>query len=260
MNTRLFPLKLTLVFLMFIIIPSSVSSKSIHYLSDSYESIAQKGKSQNKYFFVKFAASWCATCKVMNNNANNNPTLVNFIEKNFLAVKADIENPVGKKWKDKFETCCLPTLIVFSPDGYEVNRKQGSISSSEFLSFLENAIGKKATLILKNTTPSYTLWETSVSNTPVAKPQPLTVISKEIVKSTSEWTLLISKHSNLQDANKEIKTLKNKLDDPIILSAKRNAQRLIYQISIGNISNEQEAIMLRKKLLAKNIRCSLIKE
>ena len=269
MNYNRIPSKLTLVLLMCTLVPVLLFSNSINYLSDSYESISQKGKSQNKYFFVKFSADWCAPCKVMDSNVNNNPTLVNFVQDNFLAVKADIDDTTGKEWKDKFNACCLPTLVVFSPDGYELGRKEGTIPSSEFLSFLENAIGKKATLVMKNTTPSFTLNERPVINTkPKSKPKPqfVTMTSKGTATTISapvvsqKWTLLISKHSELKDANKEIKTLKNKLDDAILLTAKMDNQRLIYQVSIGNISNEQEAIMLRKKLKAKDIRSSIIKE
>jgi len=251
MKNNFSPSKLTLVFLMCTLVSSFIFANSINYLSDSYESISQKGKSQNKYFFVKFAADWCAPCKVMDENSNNNPTLVNFVQENFLAVNADIETSSGKKWKSKLNVCCLPSLVVFSPDGYEISRKEGAVPSSEFLSFLEKALGKKATLILKNTTPSYTLGEIPVSNSKpnaqfvsmTSKGEPTTVATPIV---SQKWTLLISKHSKLQDANKEIKKMVD--------------QKLVYQISIGNISNEQEAMMLRNKLKAKNIRSSIIKE
>ena len=246
-------------------IPFQSWGSSINYSTDSFESIIKKSSSQNKYFFVKFAADWCAPCKVMDQSANKNPTLVNFIQENLLAVKADVDQTTGQQWKDQLNACCLPTLVVFSPDGYELGRKEGSIPSSEFLSFLENAIGKKATLVFRNPAPSYTSNKSSIkrsSYVAVGTPQPqlVAMTSKGSTLNTSKWTLLISKHSKLQTANKEIKTLKNKLNDDIILTAKMDNQKLIYQVSIGNISNEQEAIRLRKKLKSKNIRSSIIKE
>ena len=241
-----------------LMLPYSSFGSSINYSADSYESVIQKSKSQNKYFFVKFSAHWCTTCKVMDESANNNPTLVSFVNENFLPVKADMDSSVGKQWKDQLNVCCLPTLVVFTPDGNELGRNEGGIPSSEFLSFLENAVGKKAPIISQPAFVAQPSRTVSTYSTP--QPKFVSLTPKGEIKNSSKWTLLIAQHTQLKEANIEIKKLKQKLTDDIILNAKKENNKMLYQVSIGNITSEQEAIRLRKKLQSKNIRCSLIKE
>lgn len=261
-----------IVFLLFLVLPSFIFAKSINYKSGNFQSIVQKSQSQNKHFFVKFSANWCATCKLMTTNNNNNPTLVNFVEDNFIAVKADVDSSIGKEWRDKYEVCCLPTLIVFSPDGYEIARNQGGIPSSEFLTFLENAISKKASIIAKNF-PKPIISKPTIAPTYMAPPRPAIVTTytppkPQFVKLNAKgeqpvnqkWTLLIGKYSQLKNANVQIKALKKELsNDAILLTAKSENNKLIYNVTVGGIQNEQEAIVLRKKLLSKNIRSTLLK-
>lgn len=219
---------------------------SINYSTDSYESIIQKSKTQNKYFFVRFTANWCTTCKVMEENSNNNSTLVNFINKNFLAVKADMDTPSGQQWKDQLNVCCLPTLIAFSPDGQELGRKEGGIPSSEFLSFLENISEKKSTLPIATTFSP-------------PKPQLVSLTSKgKTINNNSIWTIT-SQYTQLKNANTEIKNLKQKLNHDIFMNAKREKNKMVYQISIRNISDQKEAVRIMNELQSENIQYFLKK-
>lgn len=130
--------KLLLSLLLTMGLSFSLFANSIRFISVDFPTATKLSIEQNKFFFVNYSAKWCPTCRVMEETANTNLELLDYISQNFIAIKANIDDPIGKEWQYKYEVTCLPTLIVFSPDGQEITRAGGGLTGSQFLRLLKS--------------------------------------------------------------------------------------------------------------------------
>ncbi|HFB99775.1 MAG TPA: hypothetical protein ENJ53_03115 [Phaeodactylibacter sp.] len=136
--------KLFLTLITILLHTTFLSASTIRFISVDYPTAIQLSTEQHKFFFVNYSAKWCPTCTVMEETANANLELLDYIHNNFIAIKADVDDAIGKEWQDRYEVSCLPTLIVFSPNGKEITRIGGGLTASEFLLILKSIEGENS--------------------------------------------------------------------------------------------------------------------
>lgn len=150
MTHNYFSKKLFITLITLFLQTTFLSANSIRFISVDYPTVTRLSSEQNKFFFVNFSAKWCPTCTVMEETANANAELVEYIHNNFIAVKADVDDIIGKEWQNKYEVTCLPTLIVFSSDGQEITRIGGGLTASEFLIILKSIEDENPSYVSRN--------------------------------------------------------------------------------------------------------------
>lgn len=91
---------------------------------------------QEKKIFISFSAPWCMPCKMMNETIYNDREIADFLNDNFVNIKADIETTTGKHWKEHYNAHYLPTTVFVSESGEEIDRIVGVPSQSQFLDML----------------------------------------------------------------------------------------------------------------------------
>lgn len=245
-------------------------ANSINFIQADFETVAKLGAIENKYFFVNYSADWCTTCKVMEETSNANPTLVNLIDDKFIAVKANVDSPQGKLWQKQYGVTCLPTLIMFSPEGKEVARRNGGITSSEFLIFLEqfesipnssyasvNVNPEVQTVVLKSTENSNSIFTKSNNSILTSKGN---VVQKEttITEGVKNYGVQVGLYSDLNNANRKIDKLKKRMKQPVMLRYEKIKEKLIYQVIIGEYSQEGDAEQFVKALNSKGFKGYII--
>ncbi len=119
-------------------------------------------KKSPRMVMVDVYTPWCGPCKMMNNSTFKDPELVNYIGKNFYAVKFNAEGPDpitfnGKEYANpKFRTDIpknrrnqmhqftgtlgvrgYPTIVIFDTKLNKVNSAVGYRSAPQLLEFLK---------------------------------------------------------------------------------------------------------------------------
>lgn len=269
MRDKLIKGTLFFIFVTMLLQDSFALNTSIDFIQADHKTVTRLSTFESKHFFVNYSADWCATCEVMEETSNANPTLVDFINKKFIAVKANVDNAQGKLWQTQYGVTCLPTLIVFSPDGKEVARKKGGITSSEFLVFLQQFETLPTQSYTVNNKPNkqFNTTESNLNHTLTISTDNFKLTRKgEAIKNKSKaisslknYGVKVGMYSELKNANLKIDRLKKELNQPVILRFEKVREELIYQVIIGEYSLEKEATQLVSSLKSKGIKGHVIK-
>jgi thioredoxin-related protein len=103
--------------------------------------IATKKANENSmYQVLVFNAEWCLPCKWMEKNTFTDDALINYLNKNSISSKINIDSEDGYKVMSKFNVKVLPTLIVLNAKGEEISRKQELMDGKSMLKFISNYI------------------------------------------------------------------------------------------------------------------------
>jgi thiol:disulfide interchange protein len=110
--------------------------------TDELEAVLKRAKAENKLVFVDFYTTWCLPCKVMEQGAFVDYDLAQFMNKNFLNVRVNAEDGIGKMHKNNFLVFAYPTLLFLNGDGTELMRKEGSCSIEDLKKMGRTALWK----------------------------------------------------------------------------------------------------------------------
>lgn len=94
------------------------------------------GKAQGKMVFVFFWADWCTYCHTMDRETFHNQTVVDLLDKNFIAVKVDSDRE--QKLSSHYRVRGLPDNLFFSESGDVFARRTGYIPPDTFIKILRS--------------------------------------------------------------------------------------------------------------------------
>ena len=115
----------------------------VKFLSGDWSAAQQKAKSEQKLYFVDFDASYCASCRNMDESTYQDPGLANFMENNVVALRLDVQDFEGAMWSQNYEVEALPTMLIFNQDGKLVKRLVGYKSAKDLMAAFTEVLPKK---------------------------------------------------------------------------------------------------------------------
>ncbi len=135
MKTRFFaPLVLVCIFAA--LLPPVASGGSRPLKWHSFDEGMALGKAQGKVVFVFFWADWCTYCHTMDRETFHNKTVVDLLDKNFIAVKVDSDRE--QKLSNLFRIRGLPDNWFFSKSGSVLGHRPGYIPPDTFIKILRS--------------------------------------------------------------------------------------------------------------------------
>ncbi len=135
MKTRFFaPLVLVCIFVA--LLPPVASGGSRPLKWHSFDEGMALGKAQGKVVFVFFWADWCTYCHTMDRETFHNKTVVDLLDKNFIAVKVDSDRE--QKLSNLFRIRGLPDNWFFSKSGSVLGHRPGYIPPDTFIKILRS--------------------------------------------------------------------------------------------------------------------------
>jgi thioredoxin-related protein len=134
-KTRFFaPLVLVCIFAA--LLPPVASGGSRPLKWHSFDEGMALGKAQGKVVFVFFWADWCTYCHTMDRETFHNKTVVDLLDKNFIAVKVDSDRE--QKLSNLFRIRGLPDNWFFSKSGSVLGHRPGYIPPDTFIKILRS--------------------------------------------------------------------------------------------------------------------------
>jgi len=127
---------------------NQVEIKGIEFIKGiSWQQVIEKAKSEGKSIFVDCYTTWCVPCKKMERDVFSDELVGDFFNKNFICYKLQIDSTKNDNdqikatyrdagfFKNKYDIYTFPTALFFSSDGKLLTKKEGLITSAEFLRF-----------------------------------------------------------------------------------------------------------------------------
>lgn len=93
--------------------------------ADAFTPVLEAAKKQKKLIFVEFYASWCAPCKVMEEDVFTQKPTFAYLNNNFINYRVDFDSPTGSKLAAIFEVKTLPTVLFVNDNAVVLTRHTG---------------------------------------------------------------------------------------------------------------------------------------
>jgi thioredoxin-related protein len=113
--------------------PPQAADGDIQWLS--YAEGRDRGASQNKKVFLVFDADWCGYCAKMNKKTFRHPSVVAYVNRNFVPIKVDSDKE--QTITEKYRVRGLPSTWFISETGDPIANRPGYISPDEMLDILK---------------------------------------------------------------------------------------------------------------------------
>ncbi len=109
----------------------------VAWSEDSFETILEKARAENKYVLIDFYTTWCGPCKKMDKETYTASGVQEFLSE-MIAVKIDCEKGEGIEVGKKFRVHTWPSTALLGPDGEEIDRAVGFLDADHFLKVMNN--------------------------------------------------------------------------------------------------------------------------
>jgi len=106
----------------------------------SYEELQKEAKTNEKCYFLMFHTDWCMPCKKMEAEVFADASTGNFINRHFYPYMVDGEKGAYSYLVQDLFITSYPTIIIFSPEGKELQRINGYNNKEALLDKLKNHI------------------------------------------------------------------------------------------------------------------------
>ena len=110
--------------------------------NDDLDAALAMAKAEKKPVFIDFYADWCAPCKVLDDGVFHDYDVAEFMNKNVINLKVNIEKGNGAALKQKMWVSALPTLLFLYPNGQEIGRKEALPLIADFKKMMKTAVWK----------------------------------------------------------------------------------------------------------------------
>lgn len=119
-----------------------VDARVVFLPNDDLDAALAMAKAENKPVFIDFYADWCAPCKVLEDGVFHDYDVAEFMNKNVINLRVNIEKGNGAALKQKMWVSALPTLLFLDPKGQEIGRKEALPLIADFKKMMKTAVWK----------------------------------------------------------------------------------------------------------------------
>lgn len=110
-----------------------VSVAQVDAQTVSLSSARAKASREGKILLVDFTARWCLPCQMMDETTFADEQVLDYLRRNYVSIKIDIDNFDGYSIKQQYEVEALPAMLFFSSDGKELDRIEQAITATDLL-------------------------------------------------------------------------------------------------------------------------------
>ena len=104
--------------------------------------VLEQAQREKKPVFVDFYASWCAPCKVMEEEIFTQQPSYQYMNAKFLNFRTNFDTQAGQTIASLYEVKTLPTVLFLDPQGVVLERHTGMANPSVLKTLGDSALGK----------------------------------------------------------------------------------------------------------------------
>lgn len=286
MKRLILPFALTPI-LVLIMAFKPTTTTTVEFAESNWESLQTLAQTEGKLFFVDFDASYCATCRNMDQSTYMSEQLANYMSQNVIASRIDVQDFDGVMWAQNYEVEALPTMLIFNEKGKLVKRLVGYQSASKLMAEFGKARASQPSVkptpepiapdepmpsptpeptpqpqpdvtVTTTTTPSgstVTTTTTTTGSLPVDAPLPTgkglyeISVNKQSSEGFAVQVGVFSSYESILEAANKFKRMYSK---KTIMHVDEHKGVVVYKLLLGTFSNKREATYFRNDLRRDN--------
>lgn len=115
----------------------------VNFHEGDFASLLAEAKKLNKPILIDAFTVWCGPCKMLDRDVFQNEEASEYINKNFVAYKVDMEKGEGPSLAMKFRVNAYPSTLFLSPEGKLIAKKIGFSGKEGYLNWCKDIAGNK---------------------------------------------------------------------------------------------------------------------
>lgn len=215
-------------------------AQPLRHFQGSYAALQAEARKQNKPYFVFFYTNWCMPCRKIMQQSFYDKNFISYAEKNYLSYAVDGESLVteGKKLATFYNVHFFPMILVFTPQGREVERIDGYLSAEELTALLKRNANAKG-----EPTGEYIYRNDDPPMSPHLQPSGKGLYRVYIEKQPSEgYGLQLGVYENYEAVFKEIEKLQARHHRNILVHINEMNGKTVYHLILGPFNSQRAAI------------------
>jgi thioredoxin-related protein len=165
---------------MLLLVMAFSNKTAVKFAQAEWETSKTKALSEGKLYFVDFDASYCATCRNMDESTYMDTRLADYINQNVVALRVDVQDFDGVMWSQQYDVEALPTMLIFDAKGKLVKRLVGYKSADDLI--------KEFNLAKYSSVPSPAPTDPIITPQPIAADKPMINPHSTFSASTTNTT------------------------------------------------------------------------
>ena len=254
-------------------------STKVSFTQMDWDAARNKAISEKKIYFVDFDASYCATCRNMDQTTYQSVRLAEYIESNVVANRINIQDFDGVMWSQRYDVEALPTMLFFDEKGRLVKKMVGYKNAQQLMDIFKSIktenvnVAPSSTPVLQDETPMaennrplYTpeakvknaktkVIRTSTTDIQRLNPQGKGLFEINVEEQKSEgYSVQVGVYSTYENLLKGVSNLRKKFDKKTIIHLDEIGDKVVYKLLLGKFNSRHEANAFNNILRAKGIK------
>lgn len=251
------------------------ASTIVQFESANWENSKSRALAEGKLYFVDFDASYCATCRNMDESTYMSERLASYISKNVVAIRVDVQDFDGVMWSQQYEVEALPTMLIFNEQGELVKRLVGYKNADDLIEeFSKLRSLKPAPVPAINTTPAPIAADKPMSktnspnnpsnagtvpNSPTATEEPTEstgfgLYEVAVRKQESKgYGVQIGVFSTYETVLAQASVMKRKYSQKTLIHIDKYNGSIVYKLVLGAFNSKRDAAYFRNDLRRDNV-------
>lgn len=251
------------------------NSLMVKFEAASWEQSKAKAQSEGKLYFVDFDASYCATCRTMDESTYMDQRLASYIGEHVVAQRVDVQDFDGVMWSQQYEVDALPTLLVFDEQGNLVRRLVGYQNADDLLKVFSEVRQPVLAAQPSNQPTTPVVRQPVAADEPMARPvnPPNVAVAAPVApdqtnkreeglglyeiavrrQSSKGHAVQVGVYSSYETVLEQASTLKKRYNQKTIVHIARLKGDVVYKLLLGEFDSKRAAAAFRHNLRRDNI-------
>jgi len=224
----------------------------INFTNLDLQEARKKAGLEGKLLFIDFHAKWCTPCQWMEQTTFKDEKVTAVLNRDFVALKVDIDDPIGFEIKKNYDVRYLPTILIFNSQGQIIQRIEETLTPRLLTELLDKLNLPQNKTIFKhdfNVSPSeqVKLIEPAENSEMLLSREEYKRYFEE-TRAQSIFRVQVGVFTNYESASKKVDDLRDQFLEAITIINEFKDETPIFKIRMGQFRSYEEAESFRKIL------------